>query len=88
MATKKRSSIGMPPQTTKSLVSKPPIGAGNTLAQKKKSAQLQPNELKTTNMDISRSYKSHGSVNHTRTKSVDKSTHKVKGLLTTKSSNK
>ena len=85
MATKKRSSIGMPPQTTKSLVSKPPIGAGNTLAQKKKSAQLQPNELKTTNMDISRSYKSHGSVNHTRTKS-DKTTQKVKGLLTTKSS--
>ena len=36
MASKKRTSIGVAPQTTKSLMTKPPIG-GNTLTQKKKS---------------------------------------------------
>ena len=67
MSVKKRTSIGHP-QTTKSMMTKPPIGS--TLAQKKKSAQMHPSENKT---DVSRTYKSNtGGSHHTRTKSIDR----------------
>jgi hypothetical protein len=57
------------PQTTKNILTKPPIGS---LASKKKSFQIDPK-------DISRSQRS--TANHTRTKSIDKSTKGLKAPI-------
>ena len=70
---KKRTSIVMP-QTTKSLMTKPPIGG--TLAQKKKSHQVNPLDFKN---DI-KSFKTTTGGSHTRNKSAEKSVGKSKGM--------